>query len=161
MPDSNDKGEGNYDIRVTVRGDWVRSSACSAIPQRSFPRLSSGSFAWNTRSRRSPHHVVPPWHQERWPPRNRREARAATPSIHSKIPPPRALPARLEALPWPRAQTRRAKTRMAKETISSYAQVARSRSRPERDIRGAGPVEWIKRRAAAGAASGVGRGDNP
>jgi len=36
-----------------------------------------------------------------------------------------------------------------KETIS-HARVARSRSRPERDIRGAGPVKWIKRRAAAG-----------
>jgi hypothetical protein len=81
MPDSNDKGEGNYDIRVTVRGDWVRSSACSAIPQRSFPRLSSGSFAWNTRSRRSPHHVVPPWHQERWRPET--GARRARPRLRS------------------------------------------------------------------------------
>ncbi|MGO9232731.1 MAG: hypothetical protein ACLP4V_01060 [Methylocella sp.] len=35
-----------------------------------------------------------------------------------------------------------------KETISHAR--ARSRSRPERDIRGAGPVKWIKRRAAAG-----------
>jgi hypothetical protein len=37
----------------------VRSSTCSAIPRRSFPILSSGSIAWNTRSRQSlPHHMA-------------------------------------------------------------------------------------------------------